>query len=304
MNLRRQGWQPWSILTFYGPCFCICQLAWYVFRRPMIFYTAWGLDATFLTYASSITVWITLGIMTSTFVKSALAEAGIELSGIMSANVTQQAVSTLVVFLGVGAQPILTNFTSGLLLVLFRPFHVGDDVQVGDELFTVKAITAFFVTGTTFNHVHVSLPNSSVLASARPLTNYTANTNLHIELAVHVHAGQVPCAVVRAAMDEAASAFRSMLPALLVKCGVEDAKAVAAALPPPLVLGPCALTADGVKWMLKPLVPELAWLHAIDLGNACIHDALMEADIPIFDGSDRRAMGEAAERASQPSFSR
>ena len=37
-----------------------------------------------------------------------------------SGSVTQQAMTALLVALGVGAQPILTNFTAGLLLVLFR----------------------------------------------------------------------------------------------------------------------------------------------------------------------------------------
>ena len=116
--------------------------------------------------------------------------------------------TALLVALGVGAQPILNNFTSGLLLVLFRPFRVGDDVQVGDELFTVQAITAFFVTGTTFKNLHISLPNSTVLASTRPLTNYTANTSLNLELSVHVHAGQQPCAAA-AAMSAAAAAYEA-----------------------------------------------------------------------------------------------
>jgi small-conductance mechanosensitive channel len=227
--------------------------------------------------------------MTCTLVNAALTEAGLALSD-GSSSVTQQAMTALLVALGVGAQPILANFTSGLLLVLFRPFRVGDNVQIGDDWFHVQAITAFFVTGTKFDNMHVSLPNSAVLASGKPLTNFSANKIVLLELSVHVHAGQQPCASVRAAMDAAAAAFHDKLEGMLVASGVPDAPAAAAALPPPTVIGPCAFTEQGVQWMLKPSVPERAWMRAVDLGNECIHDALMEAGVPISEASDRRAI--------------
>lgn len=276
------------LFTCYLPGFFICELSWRMLRQPMSFYTTYSLDATSWTYMASIAVWLSLAMMTCTFVLHALAATHIELSN--GGSVTQQAMTALLVALGVGAQPILYNFTSGLLLVLFRPFRVGDDVQVGDELFTVQAITAFFVTGTTFKNLHISLPNSTVLASTRPLTNYTANTSLNLELSVHVHAGQQPCAVVRAAMSAAAAAYEAGLVAALEESQVADAHAVAAALPPPAVLGPCAITEHGVQWMLKPLVPELAWLKCIDLGNQCIHDALMEAGVAMYEASNVKAI--------------
>ena len=292
---------PFSIATCYAPCFLLCQLSWFVLRQPAAFFTTWKLDATILTYTASLAVWLSLGIMACSFVLSALAEAGLSSGG---GGVTQQAMTTLLVALGVGAQPILTNFTSGLILVLFRPFRIGDDVQVGDELFTVQAITAFFVTGTTFKNVHISLPNSTVLATSKPLHNYTVNTNFTLELTVHVHAGQQSCAAVRAAMHASAAAFEEGLAAICVQSGVADAHAVAAALPPPVVVGPCAITQFGVQWMLKPLVPELAWLPAIDLGNQCIHDALMDAGVVIFEENDRQSSEPPSQRRRSTSAPR
>eukprot|EP01052_Picozoa_sp_SAG31_P013474 SAG31_NODE_810_length_11919_cov_4.480924_12_plen_357_part_00 len=282
--------------TCYLPGCFICELSWRMLRQPLSFYATYKIDATLWTYMASIAIWLSLAMMTCTFVLHALAETGIELSD--GGSVAQHAMTALVVALGVGSQPILNNFTSGLLLVLFRPFRVGDDVQVGDELFTVQAITAFFVTGTTFQNLHVSLSNSTMLASSTPLTNYTANTSLNLELSVHVHAGQQPCAVVRAAMSAAAANFEAGLVAALEESQVADAHAVAAALPPPAVLGPCAITEHGVEWMLKPLVPKLAWLKCIHLGNQCIHDALMEADVAIFEASDVKAISSTSSATS------
>lgn len=295
--------QPLSILTCYLPGFCISQLSWFALHQPPAFYASRNFDATLLIYTASLAVWLSLGAMVCNLILSLLSESGVALpSG--DGSVTQLSMTATLVALGVGAQPILNNFTSGLLLVLFRPFRVGDNVQVGDVVFTVQAITAFFVKGTTFQNVHISLPNSSVLNTATPVCNFTANKTLTLELAVHVHAGQHPCAVVRAAMDDAAAAFEARLAATLFACGIDDARAVAAALPPPAVLGPCAITDHGVQWMLKPRVPEIAWFEGIDLGNACIHDALMDAGVAIFEASDRSSLGSAADTLSDTSPSR
>ena len=42
------------------------------------------------------------------------------------------------VAIGAGAQPILANFSAGLLLILFRPYRVGDWVTVAGESFEVR----------------------------------------------------------------------------------------------------------------------------------------------------------------------
>ena len=98
---------PFSIATCYAPCFLLCQLSWFVLRQPAAFFTSWKLDATISTYTASLAVWLSLGIMACSFVLSALTEAGLSSGG---GGVAQQAMTTLLVALGVGAQPILTNF--------------------------------------------------------------------------------------------------------------------------------------------------------------------------------------------------
>ena len=118
------------------PMVLLCQLAWFILRRPAAFFTTWKLDATLLTYTASLAVWLSLGIMTCRFVlmrspkrasRAVAAASGPGDYGFSPGAWSRRAA-------------ILTNFTSGLLIVLFRPFRVGDDVQVGDELFTVQAI--------------------------------------------------------------------------------------------------------------------------------------------------------------------
>ena len=66
---------------------------------------------------------------------------------------------------------------------------------------------------------------------------------------------------------------------VLEKFPIEDPKAVVECAPKGevIVYGPQEITEHGVLWMLKPRIPEVARLRCMDLGNECIHDALMNA---------------------------
>ena len=81
------------LFTCYLPGFFICELSWRMLRQPMSFYTTYSLDATLWTYMASIAVWLSLAMMTCTFVLHTLAETRIELSG--GGSVTQQAMTAL-----------------------------------------------------------------------------------------------------------------------------------------------------------------------------------------------------------------
>jgi len=186
--------------------------------------------------------------------------------------------------LGVGAQDTLANFAAGLLLVLFRPFRVGDDIAVCDMCFTVESVTAFFTHGTTFANKHVVLPNIKVIQNT--ITNWTSNPSIILELSVHVRFGRQPCSKVREALTAAAKDFDTRLLEVVEKHPIINPKLVLEKLPSceaSGVYGPMGITSKGTQWMLKPHVPELAMLRCTDLGYECIHDALMSAGIEVFE---------------------
>jgi hypothetical protein len=307
-----------AIVGCYLPCLGVSLGGWLALRLSDASCRSLKMDATLLRYAASLSVWAALAIMTCHLVLGLLGDAGLlkwwrlgatetcarwsqpkwwRLGGASRARclemvraepskLTRQVVTALLLALGVGAQPILLNFTSGLLLVLFRPFRVGDDVRVAGKLFRVDAITAFFVRGTDFMNVHVNIANNAILSAGSFCSNYSANGTFFLELGVHVGSTE-SCARVRDAMNKAAAAFDARLPTVIEQTGVPlaEAREAASRLGKCAVYGPQDITGRGVKWMLMPLVPETTWVPSTHLGNECILNSLHEANVRIYESS-------------------
>ena len=73
--------------------------------------------------------------------------------------------------IGLAFQGTLSNFAAGLMLLLFRPFRVGDTIKVGAHTGTVKALELFSTVLATSDNRRVVLPNSQL--SNQPLENVT-----------------------------------------------------------------------------------------------------------------------------------
>jgi small conductance mechanosensitive channel len=71
--------------------------------------------------------------------------------------------------LGLAFQGTLSNFAAGLMLLIFRPFKVGDTIKVGAHSGTVKALELFSTVLATGDNRRVVLPNSTL--SNQPLEN-------------------------------------------------------------------------------------------------------------------------------------
>jgi small conductance mechanosensitive channel len=72
---------------------------------------------------------------------------------------------------GLAFQGTLSNFAAGLMLLLFRPFRVGDTIKAGAYSGTVKALELFSTVLVTADNRRVVLPNSAL--SNQPLENVT-----------------------------------------------------------------------------------------------------------------------------------
>jgi small conductance mechanosensitive channel len=73
--------------------------------------------------------------------------------------------------IGLAFQGTLSNFAAGLMLLIFRPFRVGDTIRAGAHTGTVKALELFSTVLVTADNRRVVLPNSSL--SNQPLENVT-----------------------------------------------------------------------------------------------------------------------------------
>jgi hypothetical protein len=238
-----------------------------------------GFDLSLTLYIASVLKWCSLATMVYSFGLS----AGVYTPK-FDVSFYERVFLVATVAMGAGVQPILSNFAAGLLLVLFRPFRVGDDITAGGHFFTVRSITAFFTHGSIKkDNLHVAIPNNKIIVDT--LRNWTSNPTMTLNLSVHVRFGRQPCSKVREAMVKAADAFDAKVLGVLEKFPIEDPKALLDGVPKgaATVYGPQAITENGVLWIFKPRIPEVAMLRCMDLGNECIHDALMDAGVEVYE---------------------
>ncbi len=83
---------------------------------------------------------------------------------------------------GLAFQGTLSNFAAGAMLLVFRPFKVGDVVDVGGELGIVDEIELFTTALDTFDNRRIIIPNSSVFGST--IENITYHARRRVDVAV------------------------------------------------------------------------------------------------------------------------
>ena len=69
------------------------------------------------------------------------------------------------VAVGMAMQGSLGNLAGGIMLMVFRPFNVGDYIIAGGEEGTVKSISIFYTVLNTVDNKIVSIPNGSLMNS-------------------------------------------------------------------------------------------------------------------------------------------
>jgi small conductance mechanosensitive channel len=88
---------------------------------------------------------------------------------------------------GLAMQGTLSNFAAGVMLLIFRPFRVGDLVEVAGTLGVVREIGIFATQLDTLDHVRVIISNGTVYGDK--ISNYTANEIRRVDLTVGVSYG-------------------------------------------------------------------------------------------------------------------
>jgi small conductance mechanosensitive channel len=85
---------------------------------------------------------------------------------------------------GLALQGSLANFASGVLIIFFRPYKVGDYIEAGGVAGSVTALQIFNTVLTTPDNRRVVVPNSQITGDA--ITNYSANDTRRIDLVIGV----------------------------------------------------------------------------------------------------------------------
>jgi small conductance mechanosensitive channel len=86
--------------------------------------------------------------------------------------------------IGLALQGSLANFASGVLIVLFRPYKVGDFIEaagIAGSVEKVEILTTVFKTG---DNKRVIVPNGQVMGSV--ITNYSANDMRRVDMVIGV----------------------------------------------------------------------------------------------------------------------
>ena len=82
--------------------------------------------------------------------------------------------------LGLALQGSLSNFAGGFIILLMRPFKVGDYIDTGTDSGTVESIQIFYTTLVTPDNKVVKIPNGGLSNSS--VTNYSTKNTRRCDL--------------------------------------------------------------------------------------------------------------------------
>jgi len=86
--------------------------------------------------------------------------------------------------IGLALQGSLSHFAGGIVILFFKPFKVGDVIEVGDIKGTVQSITVLYTIISTPDDNTAVLPNGQV--ANNKVLNYTKENNRRIDLSVGI----------------------------------------------------------------------------------------------------------------------
>ena len=109
---------------------------------------------------------------------AALAEVGVQTASVVAV------LGAAGLAVGLALQGSLANFASGVLLLVFKPFRVGDFVEISGVSGKVQAIHVFNTVLNDPNNIRIIVPNSQVTGGN--ILNYTINGTRRLDLTVSV----------------------------------------------------------------------------------------------------------------------
>ncbi|MBL7781444.1 MAG: mechanosensitive ion channel [Saprospiraceae bacterium] len=104
--------------------------------------------------------------------------------------------------IGLALQGSLGNFASGVLILLFRPFRVGDLLTVADKTGKVSEIQVFSTILMTSSGKKIIIPNGKMLEG--PIENIADGADVQAEVSLLVNT-KTPLEWLRATVDEVAT---------------------------------------------------------------------------------------------------
>lgn len=135
------------------------------------------LDDTLGAFFASIAYWTLMVVV----LIAVLNRFGVETTSLVAA----MGAATLAI--GLALQGTLSNFAAGVMIVLFRPYTLGDWVELAGQSGAVKDITLVTTVLATGDNKKVIVPNGAAWGSV--ITNYSANPTRRVDLGFSIDYG-------------------------------------------------------------------------------------------------------------------
>jgi small conductance mechanosensitive channel len=119
--------------------------------------------------------------------------------------------------IGLALQGSLANFASGVLMIIFKPFKVGDVVEAGGVLGPVREIGIFTTHVDTLDNKKTIVPNAKLMSDN--ITNYSANSTRRVDITAGISYGDdidKARAAIEAVLKEVPGILETPAPDILV----------------------------------------------------------------------------------------
>ncbi len=134
-------------------------------------------DATLVTFVGNL---IYIALLTF-IILAALAQLGIQTTSFIAV------IGAAGLAVGLALQGSLANFAAGILMLLFRPFQVGDFIEGGGVSGIVEEMHIFTTQLRTPDNKTIIIPNAKITGDN--ITNYTKKENRRVDLVIGVSYG-------------------------------------------------------------------------------------------------------------------
>ena len=85
---------------------------------------------------------------------------------------------------GLALQGSLTSLAAGVMIIVMRPFKIGDYIEVSGQAGTVKSISLFLTELATYDNIQKLMPNSEVWGAT--VTNYSVYATRMLDIAASI----------------------------------------------------------------------------------------------------------------------
>lgn len=89
--------------------------------------------------------------------------------------------------IGLALQGTLSNVAAGVMLLMFRPFKIGDFIDAGGQAGTVKEVGLFTTEMATPDNVKIIMPNSAIWGQA--IKNFSGNPTRRVDFVMGIDYG-------------------------------------------------------------------------------------------------------------------